>query len=542
MRRLAGVLLALAVVPALAFAAAQVFVQSESEAQLAQLRDEQLDGLLFSVNQNAWDTATAWAERLSWIRAEGAPWEISDAAANAFFAGAPAVSAVFVADTSLAIASVYEHGSSVGVRAARSPEDRDRQARAASDRSAQAWMDFAQRDVPAGLVRALVEQRAAGYRKLEPVTLTSGDLGLVFVADGSSDDADGPPRVLCMVIQPEPFVETVVVPKLREVAMGGVELGVFAGTVQMMSVGGALRHEQVERERPLWLLPGHTLGARVGEGSAEVLMRRRLLQSLILLGGVTLVLGAGAWTAWRGVRREVEVARLREGFVSNVSHELRTPLALIRMYAESLAAGRVPDARRQRYYDTLVAETERLSRLVGNVLHFSRFERGTAGLQRRPLDPGALATEIGERYRPVVERDGCTLELSVAPDLPDVSADPDALAEALVNLLDNAVKYAGPCALALSASHEPGAVVIDVSDRGPGLAPADRDRVFEPFVRVQAGSADGLAHTAKGTGLGLALVRRIAEAHGGTARALAREGGGATFRLTLPLASDATHV
>ena len=540
LRRLAGVLLALAVVPALAFAAAQVFVQSESEARLAELRDEQLDGLLFSVNQNAWDVATGWADRLSWVRAEGVPWEISAEAADDFFAAVPAVSAVFVADTALAAASVYEPGARLGL-------DTD-QAQAVSDRAAQAWMDFVQRDVPDGLVRALVEQREAGYRKLEPVTLSSGRLGLVFVASGARGDADGPPRVLCMVIQPEPFVEMVVAPKLREVALGGVELGVFAGGAPMLSVGGALTPDRVERERPLWLLPGHTVGARVGEGSAEALMRRRLVQTLLLLGGVTLVLAGGAYAAWRGVRREVEVARLREGFVSNVSHELRTPLALIRMYAEALALGRVPEPKRQRYYNTLVAETERLSRLVGNVLAFSRSERGEARLDLRRQALGPVVREVAERYGAVVERAGGTLCAEVAPDLPAVAADRDAVAEALVNLVDNAVKYGGPGPVELAAAPHGGGplgpgVALSVSDRGPGLAAADRERVFEPFVRVQAESADGLAHTAKGTGLGLALVRRIADAHGGAVEALPRDGGGLTVRLTLPAApGDADHV
>ena len=517
LRRLAGALLALAVVPALAFAAAQVFVQSEGEAELARLRDEQLDGLLFSVNQNAWDVASAWAERLTWAGAGG--WTLDDDDARQFFNTALAVSAVYVADTSRAQTTAYARDPGPIV----SPTD----ARAAADRIARAGMAFAQANLGAGGARALVEQQAAGYRKLEPVPL--GDrLGLVFVVG----DAGGPPRLICLAVDPAPFVRDVVMPKLREVGLGGVALGVFARGAPVASTG-PMAQADVERERPLWLLPGYTVGARVGEGSAEGLMRRRLGQVLGLLGGVTLVLGAGAWFVWRGVRRELEVARLRDGFVSNVSHELRTPLSLIRLYAESLAAGRVPEGRRQRYYDTLVAETERLSRLVGNVLHFDRFERGAARLDAARLDAGALADEIAGRYRPVLERDGCTLVTDVARGLA-VRADRDALSEALVNLLDNAVKYGGPGEVTLRAARADGAVLLQVSDRGPGVPAADRERVFEPFVRVQPPSADGLVHTAKGTGLGLALVRRIARAHGGTATVAARPGGGATVQITLP--------
>ena len=517
LRRLAGVLLALAVVPALAFAAAQLFVQSESEAQLARLRDEQLDGLLFSVNQNAWDVVTAWADRLARLSADAPPpgppqpprlGIASDT--RDFFSATPAAWALVVADTSLSRTTLYQPGDGLS-----------------ADRA-----DAFTSAIGVERVRSLLEQWRAGYRRLEPIAV-GGQLGLVFVAEDGV--LSGAPRVMCLIVDPEAFVGMAVMPKLREVALGGVELGVFRAGALVMGTA-PLRHADVERERPLWLLPEHTVGARVGEGSAEALMRRRLAQSLLLLGGVTLVLGAGAWTAWRGVRREVEVARLREGFVSNVSHELRTPLALIRLYAEALALGRVAEGQRQRYYDTLVAEAERLSRLVSNVLAFSRAERGEARLDRRPLAIGALVAEVTDRYRPVVEREGGTLTADVAPGLPPVWADRDALAEALVNLVDNAVKYGGPGPVEVGAAPHAAGVALTVSDRGPGLAAADRERVFEPFVRVQPASADGLAHTAKGTGLGLALVRRVALGHGGTAEALPRAGGGATFQITLPAA------
>ncbi|MEO0556904.1 MAG: HAMP domain-containing sensor histidine kinase [Bacteroidota bacterium] len=516
LRRLAGVLLALAVVPALAFAAAQVFVQSESEAQLAQIRDEQLDGLLFSVNQNAWDVATTWADRLAWLRAnDGNPTSIDWESAQAFLSATTAVSSFVAADTALSRSNVIP---AIGRDA--DPVD----------------LNALLEALPPGTVRSLLSQHASGYRKLEPVPLPDGRLGLVFVADGAGPrDADGPPRVLCMIVEPEPFVEAVVMPKLREVALGGVELGVFrAEQNEPLAATASILHTDVERERPLWLLPAHTVGARVGEGSAESTLRRRLVQTLLLLGGVMLVLGSGAWVAWRGVSRELEVARMREDFVSNVSHELKTPLSLIRMYGESLAQGRIPEARQQRYFDTIVAESERLSRLVGNVLHFNRFERGTATMSTQPLDVNPLVHDLTDRYRPIVEREDRQLEVALEDTLPTVQADPDTLSEALVNLIDNAVKYGGDGPIQVSTHRQPDTIAIEVADRGPGIDAADHERVFDPFIRIQHTSDDGLVHTAKGTGLGLALVRRIAQAHGGTASVSPREGGGSVFRITLP--------
>ncbi|MEM0961997.1 MAG: HAMP domain-containing sensor histidine kinase [Bacteroidota bacterium] len=513
LRRLAIALLALAIVPAGAFALLQSRIQGESERQLAQIRDEQLDGLLFSVNQDAWDTASLWADRLTRAADDGVE------SASGFLDATPAVRYAVEADT--ALGSMASLGSPVPADL-RSEEDTT-------------GIDVAPRfDLgavfPVERIRLLLDQREAGYRRLEPVAVDGG-LALVFVAEGPRpNDA---PRLLAMVLDPGPFVADVVMPKLRDVAQGGVDLGVFVdGQEAPIASTASMVAADIERERPLWLLPEHTVGARVGEGSVEATLRRRVLQSLGLFGGVSLILAAGALFAWRGVRREVEVARLREDFVSNVSHELRTPLALIRMYAESLAQGRVKDERKPRYYDTIVAESERLSRLVENVLHVNRFERGTVSVTRKPVDLSQLAAEIGERYRPVVERDGGTLRLDLA-DVPSVQGDPDLLSEALVNLIDNAVKYGGGD---IEVSTRPAAngALVRVSDRGPGIAEGERQRVFEPFVRLQPDSPDGLVHTAKGTGLGLALVQRIAVSHGGAASVHARDGGGSVFQLAIP--------
>ncbi len=522
--------------PAAAFVAFEWRLARESEAALAAIRDEQLDALLFSVNQHAWDVTNAWAGRLQAVPGISRPgdgYAISYetwVGIRALFRAVPAVETVLSFDTALA------EGGAATFRD-------DGAATAAAFRAAYG---------PAR-ARRLVERRAVGYRQLDPVSLPGGRLALAFTVDAAEDAraAGTAPRLIALVVAPGPFVDYVVMPKLREVSRGGLVLGVFADTAATpLASTGPLTRAGVERERPLWLLPAHTIGVRPSDRSAEAVGRRRRLQGLGLLAAVTAVLGLGGAFAWRSVRREVEVARLREDFVSNVSHELRTPLAMIRLYAETLAAGRIPtEARRQQYVETIVTESERLSRLVDNVLAFSRSDHGDRAAALRPLDVGALAAGVAERYRPVLAASGVALTVDAAAGLPPVSADADALAEALVNLLDNAAKYgvaaattpAGPDEarsgeVALTVRADARRVVVEVADRGPGLAAADRERVFEPFVRVQAPSADGLAHTARGTGLGLALVRRIAEAHGGTATAHARTGGGALFRLTLPAA------
>ncbi|MEM6328304.1 MAG: hypothetical protein AAF791_14410, partial [Bacteroidota bacterium] len=209
LRRLAVALLALAIVPAGAFAVLQGVIQSESERQLAQIRDDQLDGLLFSVNQDAWDTASLWADRLTRATADTTDFQQR----FGFLSGNPAIRYVVESDTTGNITACYGAAVPPGLRTE-------------GDTTGYALAPRVDRDslfMP-DRVRLLLSQHAAGYRKLEPVPLEGG-LALLFVADGEAS-AD-PPRLLAMVLDPGPFVDDVVMPKLRDVAQGGVDLGVF---------------------------------------------------------------------------------------------------------------------------------------------------------------------------------------------------------------------------------------------------------------------------------------------------------------------------
>ena len=252
--------------------------------------------------------------------------------------------------------------------------------------------------------------------------------------------------------------------------------------------------------------------------------------ALLLLIGAT---AFGASLMWRSLRREVELAATRSQFVASVSHELKTPLTAIRMFAETLEMGRpLDEVVRKEYLETIGHECERLSRLVDDVLLFSKIEQGKAAYRFRPV---ALADAVGKAARTLsypLSQHGFELSVEVDEDLPPVNGDPDALEQAILNLLTNAMKYSGERKqIALRVARVNGDAAIQVTDYGLGIAAADVSRIFEKYYRAPTLENRSIP----GTGLGLTLVAQIAKAHGGVVEVKSTPGEGSTFTIRLPL-------
>ena len=265
--------------------------------------------------------------------------------------------------------------------------------------------------------------------------------------------------------------------------------------------------------------------------------RRRLRQTLGLIGGALLLLVLGSAFVLRSLLREAETARAQRNFVAAVTHELKTPLASIHLLGELLAEGGVDEAKAKEFAQKVVAEADRLAALVSTVLDLSRAEEGIDPAACELVGAQELAEEALERLRLPAERAGATLQLSASADLPELRSDRSALVGVLANLLDNSLKYGDAReAIELELSAAGGRVRFVVRDRGPGVPVQDRERIFAPFHRVQ----DEMTREQPGVGLGLALARSVAEAHGGSLRYAPRSGGGSEFVLEVPAAEGPT--
>jgi signal transduction histidine kinase len=280
---------------------------------------------------------------------------------------------------------------------------------------------------------------------------------------------------------------------------------------------------------PDWVLEIHQPPPRLIK---TFLLSRRGLYSFVFLL-IAGILVFGLILTLRSVSHELELARLKSDFVSTVSHEFKSPLTSIRQLAEMLQLGRVPsEERRQKYYDVLLEQSERLALLTDNILSLAKIESGGAALKLESTDIAALVADVTASIQERVRHEGFTIGLGVDGPLPPVAADRSALGQAVTNLIDNAVKYSGGSRkIEVRASHEGQAVAIAVRDFGIGISQEDRARVFERFYRA----GDALTRTVKGSGLGLALVREIVEAHRGKVLVESEPGQGSLFTILLPV-------
>jgi signal transduction histidine kinase len=251
---------------------------------------------------------------------------------------------------------------------------------------------------------------------------------------------------------------------------------------------------------------------------------------VILVLGMTLF---GAYLLFRDVRREVRVAEMRSQFVSSVSHELKTPLTAIRMFAETLRLGRLKDGQTQaEYLDTIVNESQRLTRLLNNVLDFSKIEKGKKIYRPQPASLSEVIKAAARAMEYPLSQHGFKLNVEVEEGLPPARVDRDALEQAVLNLLHNAMKYSGDSReIDLRLRRSGNLAMIRVIDRGIGIAPQEQKKIFEKFYRVSSQENERLP----GTGLGLSLVHHIVKAHGGRVEVESAPGKGSAFSIFLPL-------
>ena len=281
---------------------------------------------------------------------------------------------------------------------------------------------------------------------------------------------------------------------------------------------------------------GLALGIKFQGTTAQAIGQRWVLQSFLILGVLSVLMIGGLVLTYRSVNKQVALARLKSDFVSNVSHELRTPLALIRLYAETLELGRITThEKKNEYYSIIRKESERLTALINNILDFSRIEAGRKEYDFRETDIAELVRNTLDSYRYQIEQQGFALEEHIDPGIPSVKVDREAIARALVNLVNNALKYSdNEKFLGVRLYREQSVLKLEVSDRGIGIERHEQSRIFEKFYRT----CDPLVHNTKGSGLGLSLVRHITEAHGGDVEVESTPGRGSKFTLRLPLVKE----
>lgn len=259
------------------------------------------------------------------------------------------------------------------------------------------------------------------------------------------------------------------------------------------------------------------------------------MMSLLVSVFALVLMSIGAGLAWRGINKESETMKLRGALIANVSHELRTPLSMIRLGAETLKRGKLKDSERKEIEDQILREVLLLSHLVENVLDVARIQnRSEKALAFTPVRPQMLVRNLVSTYESWIRSKGFDVTMDIDETVAEQMWDRDAVSRALLNLVDNAIKYSGEDnhAIDILLRQTPEWVIIEVRDHGIGIDSKDITKIFDPYYRAQF--SDTI--TRRGAGLGLTLVQQIVSSHGGKVELDSSLGSGSTFRLMFPTA------
>ncbi len=507
------------VIPLATYTIYQLAQSGENERLLRSIYQRQLDSILFSVNQYCWDRFNTWASELAVL---GRSLKDADRAwpgvrnLRRFLRGKPPLSGAFVVNRR----DVFLMAAAGQFSSVKRPQLRRLVTRTLVEREA-VW-NRAVRQARAGYMRPLVARLDVDHTVL-----------LFPVLD--AETADSVVATCGLVIDDQRFVDDVVARKLNAINTGEF---IFAVSDQsrnhLLYASEDFEGNRFETSESLWILPDLRLQIRLRGTTLEQLSRARTRRNLLFLGAVNGILALALVFLLRTVTHEMALARMKTAFVANVSHELRTPLSLIRMYAETLELDRVPDdAKKRRYYRSIVSESSRLTQLINNILDFSRIESKQKRYKLASVDLGGIVERVVDSYRFHLDQNGFSLSLQVQRPLPEVQADPEAVEQALVNLLDNAVKFSNDRReIKVRVWRERDRVAVSVEDRGIGIPESEQKKIFEEFYRV----GDDLVHNTRGSGLGLALVKHIMRVHRGSVKVRSRVGEGSTFTLEFPVA------
>ena len=517
-RKIAIIFVLVALLPALFYSAYEVTSLSSTEGLIQSIYSKQLDVILFSINQYALDVAQSWSGEINTILITTQSSYINFATQK-FLDKRGSVHGVFYTDST---------GHSLSIVTRQKGEKVNIMVSSLQNQSA--------------TIERLLRYASSGYRKIEPVIIGDSIAGqglvLLFVTSSRFPEQ----KIAGFVIDARSFLTEVLRAKIEQAAGEEFVLGVFERQTRQMVLSTSLvEFTELRETKDLWLFPGYSIGIRLKGTSVEDVVRARSERNLILIGFLDVLLLGAVWLVYRTLNKEMELVRLKGDFVSNVSHELRTPLSLIRMFTETLSMKRVQtEEQKHEYYETILQETERLTRLINNILNFSRMEAGKKQYHLEPTTLNEIVNDVMKTYTSHLEHEGFTISVQLADNLPGIHADREAVAEALINILDNAIKYSATDKfIQIKTGHTVERVYVEVEDHGIGIEKQYHKKIFETFYRVST----GLTNNIKGSGLGLSLVSHILHAHEGLIELESEPGKGSTFRLLFPMVNrlDSIH-
>jgi two-component system phosphate regulon sensor histidine kinase PhoR len=503
-RKIVIVLIFIILLPALFFAVYEINSLSSNERIIERIYNNQVEAILFSVNQFSEDIVNSWRSKVRAIRDSKNQSSVQQDIRK-FIHQNSSVKFLFFGD-STSINTIFKDVQNPSV-------DLDK---IISD-------EFVSNKIK---IERLYNYSKEGYNKIEPIPIDLKDRSVVI----SIIETGNRKEIFGIGIDPHLFVKQILAPKIQSVGQNEFIISVFSKNDRenIYSTENIIV-SNIQNEKDLWLLPQYSLGIVLKGGTIQSLVKDRAETNLILLLLLIIILFVGGWIIFRNIKKEIALAKIKSDFVSNVSHELRTPLALISMFAETLEMGRVKtEEKKNEYYTIISHETARLSRIVNRILNFSQMEAGKRKYNFGNVQLNTIIEEVFNTYKFHLQNKGFKFTSNPDENIPLIYADKEAVSEAVINIIDNAVKYSHDIKdVELSTGTMGELVFVKIKDHGIGISAQDQKKIFDKFFRVSS----GYVHNTKGTGLGLSLVKHIMDAHKGEITLHSIPGSGSSFIL-----------
>lgn len=490
-------------IPVIVFAVYEYSSITREEKLVAEVYETQLNSILFSINLYSEDVISAWQLKLSNKSMVNDKTVVTE-----FINENPSIKYLYSYDTSNNKTTVVYNGKGNNVE------------------EINLLLNSILKN-NASKIDKLFGYLKSGYRKAEPITdtLNSEITHILFV---STDEKE---KIISGIgIDSKEFINKTLKPRLQVIAQEKLVVSIFnKRTGEKVYSNFPGEKGEARRDKMLWLLPDYEMAIKPLNTTIEDIAKKRKQENLIITGVLALLLSAGAIFLLRNIRKEMKLSEIKSEFVSNVSHELRTPLALINMFAETLSMGRVKtEEKKQEYYEIIGRETERLSAIVNKILNFSQMESGKRKYNFEEVDLNEVVTKIYDSYKFHLKNKGFEVVLNKEENLPPIIADHGAISEAIINLLDNGIKYSKEeKELTIKTGTDRKYLFISVIDKGIGISSEDKKKIFDKFFRASSNNV----HTTKGTGLGLSIVKEIVEVHDGKIEVESVPGMGSSFTL-----------
>jgi two-component system phosphate regulon sensor histidine kinase PhoR len=509
LRKVSLLIIAIIVLPVLVFSVFEIGSLRQNEKVIQDIYKNQLDAILFSINQHSDDIVSNLASRIE-NSSNNYKYD-SGVAVNKLISEMPSLQSLIQFNLNMEYLSSAPYSY-------RDSSIRKEMVTVLSSNSK--------------IINQLQINILGGYRKIQTLGNSVRDTQWIIFLTNVKDQL----VINILIIDPVKFITQVLDPKIQEISKGKFDIAAYRPGEEVPFYTSNKQNvpRVISNKEPFWLLTGYRMGIELKDSTIADLTRDRVKKNLLIICLMDIILLFGAWLIFRNVRKQVELSQLKSDFVSSVSHEIRTPLALITMYIETLEMGRVKEASKIReYYSIILNETNRLSGIVNRILNFSQIDNNKRKYSFAEADINEIVENAENSFRYSIDNKGFNYSFMPEKDLPEVSVDKEAITDAVVNLIDNAMKYSTDNKeIAVRTGKSEKHVYVEVEDHGIGISEKNQKYIFDKFYRV---TEMNMANKVKGSGLGLAIVKHIMDAHEGTIYVKSTPGEGSLFRLSFPV-------